>query len=84
MMAVLPARAFAPEPLFFRVRNSSVSDRTRLRCLSKARNVPVMVRESVRVMRRRCSTYRNSLLPFPLGFGCLLFSCWLLELNSKG
>ena len=82
MMAVLPARAFVPEPepvpLFFRVRNSSVSDRTRLRCLSKARNVPVMVRESVRVMRRRCSTYRNSLLPFPLGFGYLLFvfGCW--------
>ena len=50
-----------------RVRNSWVSARTRLRCLSKARNVPVMVRESVRVMRRRCSTYLKSLDPLPLG-----------------
>lgn len=40
----------------FRVRNSSASTRTRLRCLSNARKVPTMVRESARVMRRRCST----------------------------
>jgi hypothetical protein len=49
------------------MRNSCASARTRLRCLSKARNVPVMVRESESVIRSLCSTYRSSLDPFPLG-----------------
>ena len=49
------------------MRNSCASARTRLRCLSKARNVPVMVRESESVIRSLCSTYRRSLDPFPLG-----------------
>merc|ERR1719401_159868 len=50
-----------------RVRNSSASTRTRLRCLSNARKVPTMVRLSTREMRRRCSMYLNSLDPLPDG-----------------
>ena len=50
-----------------RIRNSSASLRTRFRCLSKARKVPTMDRPSWRVTLNRCSTYRSSLLPFPLG-----------------
>lgn len=45
-----------PAPFLERsVRNSSVSTKTRLRCLSKAKKVPTMVRLSVKETRRRCS-----------------------------
>ena len=54
-------------PLFRKIRNSSASLNTKLRCLSKARKVPTMDRPSCRVTLNRCSTYRSSLLPFPLG-----------------
>mmetsp|Transcript_22195 Transcript_22195/g.54964 ORF Transcript_22195/g.54964 Transcript_22195/m.54964 type:complete len:223 (-) Transcript_22195:25-693(-) len=54
-------------PLFRKIRNSSASLNTKLRCLSKARKVPTMDRPSCRVTLSRCSTYRSSLLPFPLG-----------------
>jgi len=54
-------------PDFRKIRNSSASLSTKFRCLSKAKNVPMIDRPSWRVTRRRCSTYRSSLLPFPLG-----------------
>jgi len=54
-------------PLFLRIRNSSASLRTRFKCLSKARKVPTIDLPSCSVTRSRCSTYRNNLLPFPLG-----------------
>ena len=55
-------------PDFRKIRNSSASLSTKFRCLSKAKNVPMIDRPSWRVTRRRCSTYRSSLLPFPLGY----------------
>jgi hypothetical protein len=58
----------AAPPLLLSVRNSSASLRTKLRCLSKAKKVPTIERPSWSVTRRRCSTYLNSLLPFPLGY----------------
>mmetsp|Transcript_7051 Transcript_7051/g.14453 ORF Transcript_7051/g.14453 Transcript_7051/m.14453 type:complete len:183 (-) Transcript_7051:31-579(-) len=60
----------ADPPLLLSVRNSSASDKTRFRCLSNAKNVPTIARPSCSVTRKRCSTYRNSLLP--LLFGILL------------
>jgi hypothetical protein len=56
-------------PLFFvlRVRYSTASLRTKFKCLSKARKVPTIFRPSCKVTRNRCSTYRSSLLPRPLG-----------------
>ena len=54
LFSCLSSMIFALFP--FNVRNSSVSQRTKFKCLSNARNVPVIVRESVSVMRRRCST----------------------------
>jgi len=56
-----------PDLLCLRVRNSSASLSTKFKCLSNAKNVPTMLRLSCNVTRNRCSTYRNSLLPFPLG-----------------
>jgi hypothetical protein len=56
-------------PPFFRYRNSSASLNTKFKCLSKAKNVPIMVRPSCNVTRRRCSTYFSNLLAFPLGCG---------------
>jgi hypothetical protein len=55
-------------PDFRKIRNSSASLSTKFKCLSKAKKVPMMDRPSWRVTRRRCSTYRSSLLPFPLGW----------------
>ena len=65
--SVLSSNKAAP-PLLFRVRNSSASLSTKFKCLSKARNVPTMERPSWSVTRKRCSTYLNNLLPFPLGY----------------
>lgn len=65
-----------------RVRNSSASTRTRLRCLSNARKVPTMVRLSTREMRRRCSMYLNNLDPLPDGCGIHTRYSWR-EKTSK-
>ena len=59
--------ALRSDVLFLIIRNSSASDSTKFKCLSNARNVPTILRPSCRVTRRRCSTYRNNLLPFPVG-----------------
>ena len=65
LLSVLSSSKAAP--LFRRMRNSSASLRTRFKCLSKARKVPTIDLPSCSVTRRRCSTYRSNLLPFPLG-----------------
>ena len=54
LFSCLSSTIFCFFPL--RERNSSVSASTKLRCLSNARKVPVIMRESVRVMRSLCST----------------------------
>lgn len=59
----------AAPPLDLSMRNSSASERTKFKCLSKAKNVPIMYRPSWSVTRNRCSTYLSNLLPFPLGCG---------------
>ena len=48
-------------------RYSSESTNTKFKCLSNAKNVPTIVRPSMRLMRNRCSMYRNNLDPLPEG-----------------
>ncbi|KAL3812068.1 hypothetical protein ACHAXA_010040 [Cyclostephanos tholiformis] len=71
-----------PPPLFVEdflaLRYSSASTNTRFRCLSNARKVPTTVRPSARETRSRCSMYRRSLDPLPVGilggFQCRVIS----------
>jgi len=68
--SVLSSSKADPPPLgcLRSCRNSSASLKTRFRCLSKAKKVPTMDRESCSVTLSLCSTYRKSLLPFPVGY----------------